>query len=353
MKRDPFTLLCALLQVSLRMRAADAVLAGALDGIDWPRLVRLSGVHLLTPALAPALADPALRERVPEDLHLYLRAMLESAAERNLVLRAQLEDVASCLNRSDVIPVVLKGGARLIDGLWPEPAFRFMHDLDLLVPEASMEACIAALASAGWRTFEADVPDERHVMLAHPGAIARIELHRTPLPQPWADLLPAARMLTRAKPAPMGRAMVALPSTEDQLVHLVAHGMLQHQFLRNGRFLLRDLIELRRLSALAGAGAARAARSRFAAVHEELAWDVAVELGARCLGTARDGSSVAARILALRMLLQQRRPGAMLVLGPISWLASGLLAGGGREQALWPPRRFAARLRVFYRKTMW
>lgn len=353
MRCSPFGLLCTLLQVSLRQRAADAAIARVLDGTDWPRLVRLSGVHLLTPALAPALADPALRDRVPEDLHLYLQAMLAAAGQRNLALRAQLEGVASCLNGIDIVPVVLKGGARLIDGLWPEPSFRFMHDLDLLVPRASMAACIAELTHAGWSAIRGEEPDEHHVMLALPGVPARIELHHAPLAARWGDLLPAARVLNRATPRSTGRAMVALPSLEDQLVQLVAHGMLQHQFLRSGRFLLRDLIELRLLTARAGGVVAGSARARFAAADQGLAWDVAVELAARCHGGPCPRSPLAARLLARRMRLQQRGPGAMLALGLLGWLATGLLGGEPGGRAGWTPRRLAGRLRMFYRKTSW
>ena len=352
MSRTPFALLCALLLVSLRQRAAEPALASSLEGVDCPRLVRLSGVHLLTPALAPALADPALRNQVPEELRLYLDAMLAAAVERNLALRSQLERVAACLNRVDVIPVVLKGGARLIDGLWPEPAFRFMHDLDLLVPTASLKASVARLVAEGWRTIEGDDPGQ-HVMLAHPDAIVRIELHHAPLPPRWAELLPTTRMLARATPTLVGSAMVALPAPEDQLVHLVAHGMLQHQFLRNGRFLLRDLIEFRLLAARVGADVAGAARARFVAARQELAWDVTVRLESRCLGGERGGTSIPARLLAARMLLQQRGPGAMLVLGPVGWLAASLLAGEPGDRSMWAPRRLGARLRMFHRKTGW
>ncbi|MFO1049884.1 MAG: hypothetical protein U1E52_18535 [Geminicoccaceae bacterium] len=58
MKRSPFALLCALLLVTLRQRPADPALAAALarPGIDWPRLVTLSGVHLLTPPWRPRWA---------------------------------------------------------------------------------------------------------------------------------------------------------------------------------------------------------------------------------------------------------------------------------------------------------
>ena len=54
---SPFDLLCGLISVALGQRTADSDLAAAVAATDvpWPRLVTLSGVHLLTPALAPAL----------------------------------------------------------------------------------------------------------------------------------------------------------------------------------------------------------------------------------------------------------------------------------------------------------
>ena len=356
MKRSPFALLCALLLVTLRQRPADPALAAALarPGIDWPRLVTLSGVHLLTPALAPALGDPALRPHVPEDLLFYLDAMLTAATERNLALRHQLEEVAACLNAVEVIPVVLKGGARLIDDLWPDPSLRFMHALDLLVPEQALPACRSRLAQAGWRPVDDGVDHgDHHLVLVHPRAPARIELHPAALPAPHADLLPAARMLARAVPTAIGTALVALPAAEDQLVHLVAHGMLHHQFLRNGRFLLRDVVERHLLAARAGPAVVAAARERFAAAGAGLAWDVAAELDARCLGGDRVRRSRAAQALALRMLLQQRGPAAMLVLGPLGWLAASLCADQPGDRTVWAPRSLTGRLTMFYRKTRW
>ncbi|MFL5335113.1 MAG: hypothetical protein ACJ8H8_18460, partial [Geminicoccaceae bacterium] len=56
----PFSLVCRLLDAWLTRQPAAPVVVEALDeATPWPRLVTLSGVHLLTPALAPALADPA------------------------------------------------------------------------------------------------------------------------------------------------------------------------------------------------------------------------------------------------------------------------------------------------------
>lgn len=349
-------MLCALMPTALGQRALDAdfIAAVAWDKVDWSRLVRVSGVHLLTPALDVPLADPAMRDRVPPELHLYLDAMRDAATQRNLALRGQLEQVATCLNEIDVVPVLLKGAIRLVDGLWPDPALRFMHDLDLLVPEADLWACVARLTRSGWRPYDAGRQDlAQHVIMIHPDAVTRIELHRLPLSAPYGDLLPAVRMLARAAPLRFGETVVALPSLEDQLVHLVAHGMLQHAFLSNGRFVLRDLIEFKLLVGRAGSRELAAARERFATAGHLLAWDVSLELCGRCLGGATAGKTLTGRALAARMLLQQRWAWAMLLFGPMGWLAARLLVNRSAKPLPLSPRQLAGRLKVFRRKTLW
>ena len=65
----PFALLCRLLDAWLaRQPVAAAVVEALGPATPWPRLVTLSGVHLLTPALAPALAGADVRPRVPVEL---------------------------------------------------------------------------------------------------------------------------------------------------------------------------------------------------------------------------------------------------------------------------------------------
>ena len=279
----PFALLCRLLDAWLARQPVAAAAVEALgSATPWPRLVTLSGVHLLTPALAPALAGADVRPRVPAELLGYLAAMHEAATRRNLALRRDLIGVAARLNGIGVVPVALKGGIRLIDGLWPDPALRFMHDLDLLVPEAALEDCGSELARGGWVPIggEADEADH-HLAFAHAEATARIELHWTALASPHGILLPPTRLLARARPARFDGATIAVPAVDDQLVHLVAHGMLQHAFLENGRFLLRDLVEHALLLGRASETERQAARERLAVAGRSRAWEVSCELTAR------------------------------------------------------------------------
>jgi hypothetical protein len=351
-----FDLVCALVSVALPGQAADPRLVAAVAAPDppWRRLVTLSGIHLLTPALSPALRHDELRQAVPAELEDYLAAMHEAAAQRNDALLRQLEEVAAELNAIGVVPVALKGAIRLIDGLWPDPALRFMHDLDLLVPEATLPDCAAALAACGWSPAADESGEaDHHVSLYHPEATARVELHRLPLAAPHQHLLTAEGMIAGARPMAVGRAIVAVPALADQIVHLVAHGMLQHAFLENGRFLLRDLVEQRLLTARAGRGDLAAVRERFRAAGHPLAWDVSRALCARCLGGPMPAVGWPSRALAARMLLQQRSAWAMQALGPAGWLAARLLRVRAAHPAPVTLTGVFGRLAMFRRKTLW
>ena len=167
-------------------------------------------------------------------------------------------------------------------------------------------------------------------------------------------------MLARARPAASRRRQVALPTLEDQLVHLVAHGMVHHAFLCNGRFLLRDLVEQALLTRAADPQELERARGRFAAVGLERAWDVSAALAARCLPESTDRPArrdIGTRLLVDRMLLQQRSPMIMALLGPIGWSAARTLGGAAAKPA--PAgggsaiQHAADRLLTFRRKTRW
>lgn len=359
----PFTFLCRLIDIWLAERRVPPGLVAdaSRPDVPWPRLVTLSGVHLMTPALAAALAAPAFAGALPDDLRLYLTAMRDAAADRNLRLRRQLEHVAALLNTVDIVPVVMKGAIRLVDGLWPEPGLRFMHDIDLLVPCDDVDRCAQRLQAAGWRPFEhGEAVADHHVALVHPLAETRVELHAEPLAGALARLLPAPRMLARARPAVVGTAAIAVPALEDQLVHLLAHGMLQHEFLSSGRFLLRDLVEYALLARCAAPTDLDRARERFERIGQARAWDVGVALAKRCLPSicARPaGSGHMTDILVGRMLLQQRSPLLMQLIGPAGWAAARLLgyAPGAMTVATEKTalRQWSERLLLFRRKTRW
>jgi hypothetical protein len=170
----------------------------------WPRLARLSGVHLLTPAVGAALEELGLAGSIPPDLSDYFAAMRSAGEERNGDLRADLFRIVAILNEAGVEPILLKGALRLVDGLFPDDSWRFMHDLDLLVPAAAVGRATRALRRLRWREEpphdDATVGGGRHALvLGRPDGSSRLELHDEPLEAGWRRLLDAAGLLARAR----------------------------------------------------------------------------------------------------------------------------------------------------------
>ena len=192
-----------------------------------------------------------------------------------------------------------------------------------------------------------------HWSMVHPEGVARIELHRLPLPAPHDRLLPANVLLAGATERALDGTRIGIPSLSHQLVHLVAHGLLQHAQLESGRFLLRDLAEQILLTERAGRDDLWVARERFDAAGHGLAWEVAGRLSTFCLLARPEPVRPAARMLAARMLLQQRSRWAMQSLGPAGWLAARLAGVATAGPTLGSLSSLARQLQLFRSKTMW
>jgi putative nucleotidyltransferase-like protein len=78
-----------------------------------------------------------------------LRAAADADAQLILLLRAELTDVLTVAVGAGVRPIILKGGAALLDPLRAVRA----KDIDLLLADGGARTMIAALDSAGWQSL--------------------------------------------------------------------------------------------------------------------------------------------------------------------------------------------------------
>jgi hypothetical protein len=208
-------------------------------------LARLAGRHLVTPMLAACLDNPEVRQQLPEDFSLYLEFIHAENIRRNHALRRELGQAAACLNGIDIEPLLLKGAIRLVDGLYPNPGWRFMRDLDILVPRDRLRQAVACLAALGYRSprdATEMLPDCKHLPpLCRDGAVAVLEIHADLLD--LRDVCPAEHVLARARPVDLDGARVRVPDAADQLGHLIAHDRLDSNIGGSGFFLLRSIFE--------------------------------------------------------------------------------------------------------------
>lgn len=243
------TLLCGCISTAIYSHGMAREFATALadSATDHLRLAALAGRHLVTPALAEAvIATPGLLARLPSSFAAYLELLSLANRRRNRALRRELGQAARHLNTVGIEPVVLKGAIRLVDRLYPHAGWRFLRDLDLLIPPDSMGDALAELQRAGYRLSRpaSALPSgHRHMPgLVREGGIAPIELHFSPLRR-RSRLCDTAGTIARARPAALRGARIRLPSTVDQLVHLIEHDRDDEELRQTGRFLLRSGLE--------------------------------------------------------------------------------------------------------------
>jgi ABC-type proline/glycine betaine transport system ATPase subunit len=82
---------------------------------------------------------------VPADTLDFFDGVATLNRQRNEKIHAEAINLALILNRMDIVPVLLKGGANLLSGLYADSAHRMMTDLDVLVPAQRLLDCVAEL----------------------------------------------------------------------------------------------------------------------------------------------------------------------------------------------------------------
>ncbi len=248
----PFPLLCAIVRAWLRPDEAAGLPRGLSDRppTELAALVRIAGHHMVTPTLAATLEAQGQLAGLPADFARILRAARHYNRKRNANYAAALEETCQLLNGIGIEPVLLKGANRLVDDLYPDTSYRFLNDLDLLVPAERAVEAHALLRGSGYRTPFPFAPPHHLPLLEHPLLPIAIELHHQPLPPPADRVLAAAAMAGTANPRAFRSAQVRLASPFEQIVHLIAAAQIQDSHRLTGTAPLRELLEAALLAAL-------------------------------------------------------------------------------------------------------
>ena len=241
-----FDLIARVLAARLQRRAPSEDLRAALIGRSrayWQDVLARARREFVLPAFAAAIEDLDLHDAIEPQVRAFLAVAHAASRQRNGRLLEQLAAVVERLSQAGIEPVLLKGGIRLVDGLYPDPGWRMMQDLDILVPEARFASAIEALQGARYVLARAADQSHKDVKLRRQG-LADVEIHRELFgPARQQRLLPGAAVIDEARPAAVDGAAVRVPSTAHQLVHLIGHSQIGHRGHAYGRVALRDRLE--------------------------------------------------------------------------------------------------------------
>jgi hypothetical protein len=195
-------------------------------------MLRAAREELLLPLLRSRIDQRALGPSVPLDVYEFLSAVEELNGERNSSILKEAKLAARLLNQAGIEPVFLKGVAYLSIAVYPDPATRYVGDIDLLVSEAEMKTAVDLLAQNGYETDNSDRFGHfrhHHPPMRRPGA-ACIEIHHTLCLGRCGLLLPASELIAKSILYDWDGVRVRVPCPEDLLTHLVVHSQLRHPY---------------------------------------------------------------------------------------------------------------------------
>ncbi len=218
---------------------------------EWHRVFELASRHLLTPALCGALDEKGLLGLVPSRERDYLDAVLDLNRERNAAFLRELTRVVRLLNAVGVEPVLLKGIASLITGLYRDPGERVLSDIDILVPSETLPRCEEVLRGSGYDQDPPGLVDwavQHHAPpLFHESEPVRLELHRHVVRRDLERILPTSEVQETSRRLVVDGVSVRVPAPTVRVLHNVVHSQLQDGAYRLRLVQLRQVYEFTRL----------------------------------------------------------------------------------------------------------
>jgi hypothetical protein len=175
-----------------------------------------------------------------------LQADRFSAAGEMELHQQKLTRIGTALVENGLHPVILKGAALAVS-VYPEPSQRTMSDVDLMLPEAEMEAAVAVMVALGYR--QQDKTERPLALQEMAGGEIQfydpqgrlVELHWSPFAGWWVKrtaTIDEAAIWQRVEPL---SPLVDQLDPEDTVIHLAFHLAINHHFYTSA---IRGLIDI-------------------------------------------------------------------------------------------------------------
>jgi hypothetical protein len=212
-------------------------------GWDWDRTIAVAAREDVLPALYPRL-------QATVEVSDFLEAIHELNRERNRQLLNEIEMHSCLLHAAGIEPVVLKGAAYLVAGVYRDPSDRLLRDIDLLVETAQSAKAFEIIQSSGYEPY---IPNPTALVLHHHPTLTRVhrvpvEIHHQIGKGACGVFLTAREIVAASRRVMLGRAVVRVPAPEHLLIHLILHSQVHHAPHARIWPSLRDMHDLVRLS---------------------------------------------------------------------------------------------------------
>lgn len=218
---------------------------------DWNDVLDLAVELAVAPALFPAIRP--IESTVPPEIVDRLRECHQATAIQNLRFRHRLVEALKALNAVGIVPLVVKGGLRLVDGTAERLGDRSMVDVDIALALEDQPAALEALRGVGYRSPPVRAFVHPHELsLLHDRAPGPLDLHVELGVPPIPSMLPLAAAWDASTEFSFHGARARALSPTDQALHNVLHSALEDFDHAVAALPLRQLLSLTRLARVHG-----------------------------------------------------------------------------------------------------
>jgi hypothetical protein len=208
----------------------------------WEDLVGVADELTVVAALWGALRSSGLEP--PPDISAFLRRQHAWNAARNLAFVHGLKMAVSALQVGGITPVLFKGSLSLVDGTVTDLGWRWMADLDVVVPEEALFDAVDRLHAIGFKTLPPGYHGPHELVVAHRDMQGAIELHVSLGGEPAASVLPIDDVVAASRSVAFAGGTVRALSPTHQVLHSIVHSAIHDHNHTVGGLPLRQLLTL-------------------------------------------------------------------------------------------------------------
>lgn len=251
---DSLALMGEILRVGTTLQDTSA-LRGKLFGsaFSWQVLVDFAGQHGVLPPLIFAFQQRSLLLPLPRairgaNIEGHVSSRLAAAYAQHLARRSeqreQLCEVLTALDRSGIVPLLIKGARYLTDGCAPWCEARAMRDLDIVVRPQEAERAAQALRAIGYAGGSGPLPAEHHLPeMRKPGRSFPVELHTQALDFAGSKLLATEQLWAVSGAGHLADHAFRVLPAQWQMLHAVLHHQVGDRGYARHTLAIKDLWE--------------------------------------------------------------------------------------------------------------
>ena len=214
------------------------------------KVIECANQHMVLATLYSQLLSNSLDRCLPEELSAYMKFIHKEQESRNKRLTKQALNLVKKLNSKGINPLIMKGADTLFYDLYPTLGARFMSDLDILLPPATMDLSWNILLKEGYEVPKKYLGtkvgiDPHHAKpLYKSGHDSALELHFKPLNSKSGNFLSTEEGFQEAFVIEGGDAksvdMYSF-SPEHKILHCFVHSEISHGNQKH------DLLDIRQM----------------------------------------------------------------------------------------------------------